>query len=181
MIIKAARSRPTAFVAVLAVAGTAWWTTAERMAGMDAGPGTDPGPLAWFVGVWAVMMAAMMLPSFAPTAAIYAHLLRRRDPSGWLLFTAGYLCVWIAAGLVAYSLFVVGRTLFERTEVGADFRREPALVDELPGVEAREGEEDFVDELDGRGRPFNVEQDGARQSLRHEEAQARAALSRSGA
>ena len=37
-----------------------------------AGPGTDLGGLGWFVGVWAVMMAAMMLPSLAPMAGAYA-------------------------------------------------------------------------------------------------------------
>ena len=40
--------------------------TIGRMQGMDAGPGTDLGGLAWFVGVWVTMMAAMMLPSTAP-------------------------------------------------------------------------------------------------------------------
>jgi hypothetical protein len=54
---------------LLAAAGLAWWSTAERMAGMDAGPGTALGSLSWFMGVWAMMMAAMMLPSLAPTAA----------------------------------------------------------------------------------------------------------------
>ena len=34
--------------------------------GMDAGPGTDLGGLGWFLGVWAAMMAAMMLPSAVP-------------------------------------------------------------------------------------------------------------------
>ncbi len=32
------------------------------MAGMDAGPGTDPGSLGFYSGTWVVMMAAMMLP-----------------------------------------------------------------------------------------------------------------------
>ena len=50
----------------------AWWSTVERMAGMDAGPGTALGSLGWFTGVWATMMAAMMLPSLAPSAAVFA-------------------------------------------------------------------------------------------------------------
>ena len=37
---------------------------------MDAGPGTALGSVGWFTGVWATMMAAMMLPSLAPTAAV---------------------------------------------------------------------------------------------------------------
>jgi hypothetical protein len=51
---------------LLALAGAAWWSTADRMAGMDAGPWTDLGALGWFLGVWVVMMAAMMFPSLAP-------------------------------------------------------------------------------------------------------------------
>ncbi len=99
-------------VAVLLVAASlAWWLTAERMAGMDAGPGTDLGALGWFTGVWAVMMAAMMLPSLAPTAAVYAASVRR-EPSRVLLFAGGYLLVWACAGVAAYGLFELGRSLF---------------------------------------------------------------------
>jgi predicted metal-binding membrane protein len=97
--------------ALLAAAGLAWWWTVDRMAGMDAGPGTDLGALGWFTGVWAVMMAAMMLPSLAPTAAVYAALVRR-EPSRVLLFAGGYLLVWSAAGVVAYGLFELGKSLF---------------------------------------------------------------------
>jgi predicted metal-binding membrane protein len=81
------------------------------MAGMDAGPGTSLGALGWFTGVWALMMAAMMLPSLAPTAAVYATLSQRREPSSWLLFACGYLIVWSAAGVAAYGLFELGRRL----------------------------------------------------------------------
>jgi predicted metal-binding membrane protein len=79
---------------------------------MDAGPGTGLGTLAWFTGAWLVMMAAMMLPSLAPTAALYATLTGRSDPSRWLLFAGGYLLVWTAAGVVAYGLFELGRVFF---------------------------------------------------------------------
>ena len=40
---------------------------------MDAGPGTDLGALGWFLGVWVVMMTAMMFPSLAPTTALYSR------------------------------------------------------------------------------------------------------------
>ena len=96
--------------ALLAAAGLAWWSTAERMAGMDSGPGTDLGAFGWFTGVWVVMMAAMMLPSLAPTAAVHAALVRR-EPSRVLLFAGGYLLVWSAAGVVAYGLFELGQSL----------------------------------------------------------------------
>ncbi len=90
----------------------AWWSTADRMAGMDAGPGTDLGALGWFLGVWVVMMAAMMFPSLAPTVALYARMTRRRGPDRPLLFASGYLLVWGAAGLGAYGLFASARTCF---------------------------------------------------------------------
>jgi predicted metal-binding membrane protein len=108
---QAAREHPEVVAATLATAGLAWWATASRMAGMNAGPGTDLGALGWFTGVWALMMAAMMLPSFAPTAAAYAAL-ARRAPGRVSLFASGYLLVWSAAGVVAYGLFELGKSLF---------------------------------------------------------------------
>jgi predicted metal-binding membrane protein len=108
----AVRSRLGLVMLLLALAGLAWWSTADRMAGMDAGPGTDLGALSWFVGVWVVMMAAMMFPSMAPTAALYARMTRRRGLDQPLLFAAAYLLVWGAVGLLAYGVFELGRTLF---------------------------------------------------------------------
>jgi predicted metal-binding membrane protein len=108
----AVRSRLGLVVLLLALAGLAWWSTADRMAGMDAGPGTDLGALGWFLGVWVVMMAAMMFPSMAPTAALYARMTRRRGLDQPLLFTASYLLVWGTVGLLAYGVFELGRSLF---------------------------------------------------------------------
>ncbi len=107
----AMRSQLGIVAALLVAAGLAWWSTIDRMAGMDAGPGTDLGAIGWFTGVWVVMMAAMMLPSMAPTGAVYAAL-ARREPSRVVLFAAGYLLVWSAAGVVAYGLFELGKALF---------------------------------------------------------------------
>jgi predicted metal-binding membrane protein len=97
--------------ALLVAVGLAWWATVDRMAGMDAGPGTALGSVGWFTGVWATMMAAMMLPSLAPTAAVFAALVRR-ELSRVLLFAGGYLLVWSVAGIGAYGLFELGRSLF---------------------------------------------------------------------
>src|SRR5271166_5143815 len=97
--------------ALLVAAGLAWWSTADRMAGMDAGPGTSLGSVGWFTGVWATMMAAMMLPSLAPTAAVFAASVRR-ELSRVLLFAGGYLLVWSVAGIGAYGLFELGKSLF---------------------------------------------------------------------
>jgi predicted metal-binding membrane protein len=108
----AVRARLGLVALLVALAGVAWWSTAGRMAGMDNGPGSDLGTIEWFVSVWVVMMAAMMLPSVSPTVALYARMTRRRGFILPLLFTSGYLLVWAAAGLVAFGLFDVGRTLF---------------------------------------------------------------------
>jgi predicted metal-binding membrane protein len=110
----AGRARLGVVALLVALAGIAWWSTAERMAGMDTGPGTDLGTLAWFVGVWVVMMAAMMFPSVSPTVALYARMTSRRGLSHPLLFTGAYLLVWAVAGLAAYGLFQLGRSSFGR-------------------------------------------------------------------
>ncbi len=58
--------RRSALAAVLlSGALVAWVVSAQRMHGMDAGPGTDLGAFGWFIGIWVTMMAAMMLPSAA--------------------------------------------------------------------------------------------------------------------
>lgn len=108
----AARARLALVAILLALAALAWWLTAVRMAGMDAGPGTDIGALGWFLGVWVVMMAAMMFPSLAPTVALYATMTRRRGLDHALLFAGGYLLVWGGAGLGAYGLYRIGRDVF---------------------------------------------------------------------
>jgi predicted metal-binding membrane protein len=106
------RARIGLIVLLLALAAVAWWSTADRMSGMDAGPGTALGALGWFLGVWVVMMAAMMVPSVAPTVALYAQMTRRRSVVAPLVFASGYLVAWAAAGLVAYGLYDAGRSLF---------------------------------------------------------------------
>jgi predicted metal-binding membrane protein len=108
----AVRARLGLVALLLALAAAAWWSTAGRMAGMDARPGADLGALGWFLGVWVVMMAAMMFPSLAPTVALYARMTRRRGLDRPLLFAGGYLFVWGAAGLGAFGLFRLGRGLF---------------------------------------------------------------------
>jgi predicted metal-binding membrane protein len=106
---RAARQHPEVVVGVLAAAGLAWWWTVRRMAGMDAGPGTDLGTLGWFAGTWVVMMAAMMLPSLAPNLTAYRTLAHGRAGGRVLLFACGYLLAWATAGVVAYGLFELGK------------------------------------------------------------------------
>jgi predicted metal-binding membrane protein len=80
---------------------------------MDAGMSEDMEPLvtpvglATFVSAWAVMMAAMMLPSAAPMILLYRIVARRQAARGnpliptWI-FVLGYLVVWVAFGAVVY-------------------------------------------------------------------------------
>jgi predicted metal-binding membrane protein len=78
---------------------------------MDAGPGTDLGGLAWYVGIWVVMMAAMMLPSAVPAILAFSHFSSkragRRSPTAF--FVGGYLVTWTLYGLLAYIVYRVLR------------------------------------------------------------------------
>jgi predicted metal-binding membrane protein len=105
----AARARLGLVALLFGVAALGWWSTANRMQGMDAGPWTALGTLGWFVGVWVVMMAAMMFPSLAPTVALYARM--ATDRVAPLLFAAGYLLVWGAAGVTAFAVARIGGEL----------------------------------------------------------------------
>jgi predicted metal-binding membrane protein len=107
-----------AIAVLLALAAAAWVVTDLRMAGMDAGPGTDPGAFGFYVSTWVVMMAAMMFPSIAPMVLTYRNLQRGRAERGQVvqagspaLFVAGYLAVWAASGLLAYAVLKGGRSL----------------------------------------------------------------------
>ncbi|MFL6094060.1 MAG: DUF2182 domain-containing protein, partial [Blastococcus sp.] len=66
----AVRTRRGLVAVLFLLAGLGWWWTARQMRGMDEGPWTGLGTLGWFLGVWVVMMAAMMFPSVAPTVAL---------------------------------------------------------------------------------------------------------------
>jgi predicted metal-binding membrane protein len=104
----AVRARLGLVAVLFAIAAAAWWATVDRMRGMDAGPRTSLGTLGWFVGAWVVMMAAMMFPSAAPTAALYSRMTRRRSPVAPLVFAGGYLLTWTAAGVVAFAFSDLG-------------------------------------------------------------------------
>jgi len=100
----AVRQRLGLVVLLLALAVLAWQWSAHWMSGMDDGPWTALGTLSGFVGIWVAMMAAMMLPSVAPTIALYSKMTRQRSPLWPLLFTAGYLVTWAGAGLAAFGI-----------------------------------------------------------------------------
>jgi predicted metal-binding membrane protein len=99
----------------------AWTVTDDRMSGMDAGPGTDLGDLGWFIGVWVVMMAAMMFPSIWPMVLTYRRVDESRKargkPTGAIAvpaFVGGYLVAWTGAGLIFYAVV----ELFRSADIG---------------------------------------------------------------
>jgi predicted metal-binding membrane protein len=103
---------------LLLLAAVAWAMTGDRMAGMDAGPGTDLGGLGFWVTAWIVMMAAMMFPSIAPMVVMYARIEEGKRQKGrpaeagaTALFVGGYLLTWAAAGLIGYAIIEGGRAL----------------------------------------------------------------------
>jgi predicted metal-binding membrane protein len=102
-------------ILLIAVAAACWVVTADRMQGMDMGPGTDLGGLGWFAVMWATMMAAMMLPSFVPMAVAYAGASPSRRASSATatasVFAGGYVLTWAAAGVLAYAVFQGIRSL----------------------------------------------------------------------
>jgi len=104
--------------ALLALAVVAWLVTRDRMGGMESTPGADLGGLGFYVTVWVVMMAAMMFPSVAPTVLMYDRLRGGHRARGkgaprdaTVLFVAGYLLVWTAAGVTAYGLIELFRAI----------------------------------------------------------------------
>jgi predicted metal-binding membrane protein len=99
----AARTQLGLVVVLFVLAGIGWWWTLHEMRGMDGGPWTALGAFGWFIGVWVVMMAAMMFPSVAPTVALYARMSQasRLSPA---VFIGGYLLTWAAAGMVGFLI-----------------------------------------------------------------------------
>jgi len=103
-----------------------------RTAPKAAAVATRLGSFVPFIAVWAVMMAAMMLPGAAPAV------LRRAQASGRVravpLFIGSYLATWAVVGGAAYALYrphgsmaagavTVAAGLYELTPLKRHFRR----------------------------------------------------------
>ena len=82
------------------------WSTSPRM----PMPGDSLREAVAFVGAWAVMMVAMMLPSFLPALLGYRRELREADARSvatqTVLAGVGYFLVWTSAGAIVYLLSV---------------------------------------------------------------------------
>jgi predicted metal-binding membrane protein len=90
-----------ALTVTLGTAAVCWTVAVWQMTGMAMGVATRLGSFAFFIGVWAVMMAAMMLPGAAPAV------IRRAQAGGMPavpVFIGSYLAVWALAGVVVYAL-----------------------------------------------------------------------------
>lgn len=104
----AARTRLGLIAALFTLAAIGWWFTVDQMRGMDNGPWTDLGAGGWFLGVWVVMMAAMMFPSVSPTVALYSRMTRGHSVMRPLIFALGYLATWAAAGAATFAIAYAG-------------------------------------------------------------------------
>lgn len=121
-----------ALTATLGLAAASWVIAVWQMRGMDMGVATRLGSFAFFIAVWVVMMAAMMLPGAAPAV------LRRAQASGGVravpLYIGSYLAVWALVGAAVYALYrphgyvaaavvVIAAGVYEFTPLKRHFRR----------------------------------------------------------
>jgi predicted metal-binding membrane protein len=101
------------------------WTMS--MAWMRMPGQTWAGAAASFLGMWVVMMAAMMLPSLGPMLWRYRQAVGRTEETrlGWLtaLVGVGYFLVWTVFGMAAFPLGVA---------LAAVEMEEPALARAVP-------------------------------------------------
>lgn len=115
----------TALLFAASATATIWWCASMSAMGEMPMPGGWTLSIAWtrmcgqtwsdaatsFLGMWVLMMVAMMLPSFAPVLWRYRAALGRtagmRRASLTALVGAGYFCVWTVFGMIAYSVGVV--------------------------------------------------------------------------
>jgi predicted metal-binding membrane protein len=147
--LKISRRTPSerAFFAVSAllfaasVAGTIVWCVSMSAMGDMPMPGgwtmsmawmrmpgqTWPGAAASFLGMWVVMMVAMMLPSLVPMLGRYRRAVGRTGETRFgrltALVGAGYFLVWTVFGMAAFPLGVA---------LGAIEMQRPALARAVP-------------------------------------------------
>jgi predicted metal-binding membrane protein len=98
-----ATATPVALAVTLGIAAASWVVAVRQMDGMDMGVATQLGSFGFFVVLWVLMMAAMMLPGAVPAV------LRRAHASGQVravpLFVGSYLAVWALVGLAVFALY----------------------------------------------------------------------------
>jgi predicted metal-binding membrane protein len=112
------------WIAVAVLAAAAWLVTFILARTMGNGPGTMGLALLPFLGLWVVMMAAMMLPSVAPVGVLWTRLISGASagPARALrmgLFLGGYLLAWAVAGVVAFAALAGAGRLLTASPVAA--------------------------------------------------------------
>jgi predicted metal-binding membrane protein len=116
----------------IGLAALAWIVTVRQMHGMDMGVATQLGSFAFFVALWAVMMAAMMLPGVVP--AVLSRSRRTGSVRAVVPFVASYLVVWTLVGALLYAVYrphgtitaglvVIAAGLYELTRLKQHCRR----------------------------------------------------------
>jgi predicted metal-binding membrane protein len=96
---------------LLVLAAFAWILTVQQARGMGVGPGTMGMALPFFLGMWVVMMSAMMFPSVAPIAILWTRSIARRSDgleraTRTTSFVGGYLVAWTAFGGLAFAALI---------------------------------------------------------------------------
>jgi predicted metal-binding membrane protein len=80
---------------------------------MGMGDRFSVGSFGFFVGLWVLMMAAMMFPSVWPTLSLYGVVMRKRATArthagtASAAFVAGYLISWTLYGLLAFVVLEI--------------------------------------------------------------------------
>ena len=96
-----------------ALAAVAWLASVNQMRGMGMDDRFSVGSFGFFVGLWVVMMAAMMFPSVWPMLSLYGTIMRNRATTGGragvasAAFVVGYLASWTAYGLAAFGVLEI--------------------------------------------------------------------------
>jgi predicted metal-binding membrane protein len=87
----------------LGLAAAGWVVAIQQMQGMDMGAATELGSLAFFMGAWVPMMAAMMLPGAVPAVSRFVRANGRALAAP--VFAASYVGVWALFGLAVYAVY----------------------------------------------------------------------------
>jgi predicted metal-binding membrane protein len=90
-------------VSTLGLAAAGWVVAIQQMQGMDMGVATELGSLAFFMGAWVPMMAAMMLPGAVPAVSRFVRANGRALAAP--VFAASYVGVWALFGLAVYAVY----------------------------------------------------------------------------
>jgi predicted metal-binding membrane protein len=100
---------------ILVATAAAWLIVVRQAQGMESVPGTMGLGIAGFLGLWVVMMAAMMLPAVAPLGVLLAG-----DRKGRVVRIAGlvggYLMAWALFGVFALALSSLSGDLAGRSD-----------------------------------------------------------------